>query len=205
MASGQADINQYQRGWDSSLSIWFLEWLKWPLEGSLAAGSHHPAESSASRFRRHRGYCPTGLPQRATSCRSVVLRRAGRPKISPVSILRAGNRLPLAFPLQWLADILSLHRARFDRSHPGGGLFFEAHLGGHLELPLNRRDQTLTWFGFSREEPHALVRSLKVAPSIASCPLDGLCNSIASGTGTIGCRSSAATSTSNPDLPSPVH
>jgi len=52
--------------------------------------------------------------------------------------------------------------AGFQRSHPGGGLFFEAHLGSLAELTafLGRRDQTLTWFGFTPEELHALVRKL---------------------------------------------
>jgi len=52
--------------------------------------------------------------------------------------------------------------AGFQRSHPGGGLFFEVHLEGLLELTtfLVRRDQTLTWFGFTRDELHALVRCL---------------------------------------------
>jgi Acyl-CoA reductase (LuxC) len=52
--------------------------------------------------------------------------------------------------------------AGFQRSHPGGGLFFEAHLESLLELTafLGRRDQTLTWFGFTPDELHALVRSL---------------------------------------------
>jgi len=52
--------------------------------------------------------------------------------------------------------------AGFQRSHPGGGLFFEAHLESLEELAafLGRRDQTLTWFGFTRDELHALVRSL---------------------------------------------
>jgi hypothetical protein len=52
--------------------------------------------------------------------------------------------------------------ADFPRSHPGGGLFFEAHLESLLELAafLNRRDQTLTWFGFTPKELNALARSL---------------------------------------------
>jgi hypothetical protein len=52
--------------------------------------------------------------------------------------------------------------ACFPRSHPGGGLFFEAHLESLLELTcfLGRQDQTLTWFGFTPEELRALVRSL---------------------------------------------
>jgi hypothetical protein len=52
--------------------------------------------------------------------------------------------------------------AGFQRTHPGGGLFFEAHLEGLLDLAafLGRRDQTLTWFGFTPDELHALVRSL---------------------------------------------
>jgi hypothetical protein len=52
--------------------------------------------------------------------------------------------------------------AGFQRSHPGGGLFFEAHLESLVELTdfLGRRDQTLTWFGFTPGELNALVRSL---------------------------------------------
>lgn len=52
--------------------------------------------------------------------------------------------------------------AGFQRSHPGGGLFFEAHMESLLELTafLGRRDQTLTWFGFTPDELHALVQSL---------------------------------------------
>jgi hypothetical protein len=60
--------------------------------------------------------------------------------------------------------VLSLDSlAGFQRSHPGGGLFFEAHLENLLELTdfLGRRDQTLTWFGFALEELHALIRRLK--------------------------------------------
>lgn len=50
----------------------------------------------------------------------------------------------------------------FQRGHPGGGLFFEAHLEGLCDLPpyLSRRDQTLTWFGFASEELRALAQSL---------------------------------------------
>lgn len=50
----------------------------------------------------------------------------------------------------------------FNRDHPGGGLFFEAHLDNLLALPafLGRRDQTLTWFGFEPRELHAFARSL---------------------------------------------
>jgi acyl-CoA reductase LuxC len=52
--------------------------------------------------------------------------------------------------------------AGFQRSHPGGGLFFEAHLESLLDLTafVGRRDQTLTWFGFTPDELHALVRKL---------------------------------------------
>ena len=59
--------------------------------------------------------------------------------------------------------VLSLDSlAGFERSHPGGGLFFEAHLENILELTdfLGRRDQTLTWFGFTPEELRSLVRRL---------------------------------------------
>jgi hypothetical protein len=52
--------------------------------------------------------------------------------------------------------------AGFQRHHPGGGLFFEAYLGSLVDLKtvLGRRDQTLTWFGFTSEELHALIRNL---------------------------------------------
>ena len=50
----------------------------------------------------------------------------------------------------------------FQRSHPGGGLFLEAHLESLAELTafLSRRDQTLTCFGFMLDELHDLVRRL---------------------------------------------
>ena len=52
--------------------------------------------------------------------------------------------------------------AGFQRNHPGGGLFFEVYLESLLELTafLSRRDQTLTWFGFTPDELRALVRAL---------------------------------------------
>jgi hypothetical protein len=52
--------------------------------------------------------------------------------------------------------------AGFSRSHPGGGLFFQARLGNLLDLAafVGRKDQTLTWFGFTPAELHALVRRL---------------------------------------------
>jgi len=50
----------------------------------------------------------------------------------------------------------------FQRSHPGSGLFFEVYLESLLDLTtfLGRRDQTLTWFGFTPDELYALVRRL---------------------------------------------
>jgi Acyl-CoA reductase (LuxC) len=50
----------------------------------------------------------------------------------------------------------------FRRSHPGGGLFFEAQIErlADISAALERRDQTLTWFGFSPEELRALARNL---------------------------------------------
>jgi hypothetical protein len=50
----------------------------------------------------------------------------------------------------------------FRRDHPGGGLFFEARLESLSDLVpfLIRRDQTLTWFGFTSEELRTLVRRL---------------------------------------------
>ncbi len=52
--------------------------------------------------------------------------------------------------------------ADFPRDHPGGGLFLEArtqHLTD-LSTALERRDQTLTSFGFSHEELRAFARTL---------------------------------------------
>jgi hypothetical protein len=50
----------------------------------------------------------------------------------------------------------------FDRAHPGGGLFFEAHLNCIAELApaLRRKDQTLTSFGFDDEELRAFIQVL---------------------------------------------
>jgi Acyl-CoA reductase (LuxC) len=50
----------------------------------------------------------------------------------------------------------------FDRAHPGGGLFFEAHLRSIAELApaLSRKDQTLTSFGFEDEELRAFIQLL---------------------------------------------
>ena len=52
--------------------------------------------------------------------------------------------------------------AGFSRSHPGGGLFFEARLDSLLDLAsfVGRKEQTLTWFGFTLTELHALIRRL---------------------------------------------
>ena len=72
---------------------------------------------------------------------------------SPVQECRRGKGLTVLT----LASLAGL-----PRSHPGGGLFFEARLESLLELTcyLGRREQTLTWFGFTPEELRALVRSL---------------------------------------------
>jgi len=50
----------------------------------------------------------------------------------------------------------------FQRNHPGGGLFFEARIKCLTEISsvLERRDQTLTWFGFAPDELFALARNL---------------------------------------------
>jgi hypothetical protein len=50
----------------------------------------------------------------------------------------------------------------FQRHHPGGGLFFQAHLENLTDVTrfLQRRDQTLTWFGFTPRELYCLVKSL---------------------------------------------
>ena len=50
----------------------------------------------------------------------------------------------------------------FDREHPGGGLFMEAYIRslGEIDAILQRRDQTLTYFGFEPHELHALARRL---------------------------------------------
>lgn len=52
--------------------------------------------------------------------------------------------------------------AAFDRSHPGGGMFFEANLESLTELvpTLERKDQTLTAFGFADAELRAFLQSL---------------------------------------------
>lgn len=52
--------------------------------------------------------------------------------------------------------------ADFSRNHPGGGLFFETRMESLLDLAshVTRKDQTLTWFGFTAAELHSLVRRL---------------------------------------------
>jgi Acyl-CoA reductase (LuxC) len=52
--------------------------------------------------------------------------------------------------------------ADLQRSHPGGGLFLEARIRRleDISTALERRDQTLTSFGFSPEELRALIRNL---------------------------------------------
>jgi hypothetical protein len=52
--------------------------------------------------------------------------------------------------------------AAFDRSHPGGGVFFEAYLEslGELSPVLERKDQTLTAFGFEDAELRAFIQGL---------------------------------------------
>ena len=52
--------------------------------------------------------------------------------------------------------------AAFDRSHPGGGMFFEAYLESLAELApvLDRKDQTLTAFGFEDAELRAFIQGL---------------------------------------------
>lgn len=52
--------------------------------------------------------------------------------------------------------------ADFDRAHPGAGLFFVAYLDELAELSafVTRRDQTLSHFGFSRDELTRLIERL---------------------------------------------
>jgi hypothetical protein len=60
--------------------------------------------------------------------------------------------------------VLSLRDlTEFDRAHPGAGLFFEARVDalGDLATFVNRKDQTLTAYGFSHEELTAFARSLQ--------------------------------------------
>jgi hypothetical protein len=66
---------------------------------------------------------------------------------------------------QWHPGLIVLtldSLAGFQRTHPGGGMFFEVHLERLLALApmLQRRDQTLTWFGFKLDELHTLIRNL---------------------------------------------
>jgi hypothetical protein len=51
---------------------------------------------------------------------------------------------------------------KFDRRHPGGGLFYEAHIHdlGELAPMLQRRDQTLAYFGFDAVQLRSFITSL---------------------------------------------
>ena len=68
-------------------------------------------------------------------------------------VQRAGNEL-LVLGLETLD--------RFDRSHPGAGLFFDARVDGLADLVgfVERKDQTLVAYGFAREDLTAFARSL---------------------------------------------
>lgn len=70
------------------------------------------------------------------------------------SLYRAGNELV----------VLSLSNlSGFDRTHPGAGLFFEARVDDLADLAafVNRKDQTLAAYGFSRKELTAFARLLQ--------------------------------------------
>lgn len=68
-------------------------------------------------------------------------------------VFQVGNEL-LVLSLKDLAG--------FDRTHPGGGLFFEARVNALSDLVsfVKRKDQTLTAHGFSAEELTTFARSL---------------------------------------------
>lgn len=53
--------------------------------------------------------------------------------------------------------------AGFDRTHPGAGLFFDAHVDALSDLVpfVTRKDQTLTAHGFTQEELNAFALSLR--------------------------------------------
>jgi len=66
------------------------------------------------------------------------------------------NRLPAL-------TVLSLSTLQeFDRNHPGGGIFLQARIDelNQLASVLNRKDQTLTAFGFNEHELRAFARNL---------------------------------------------
>jgi hypothetical protein len=70
------------------------------------------------------------------------------------AVHRAGNELVVIC----LEDLNG-----FDREHPGGGVFFDARIDtlGELVGFVERRDQTMTTYGFAAEELTALARSLR--------------------------------------------
>jgi hypothetical protein len=70
------------------------------------------------------------------------------------SVFQSGNELAVVR----LNDL-----ERFDRTHPGAGLFFEARVDALADLVpfVSRKDQTLTAHGFSGEELAAFARSLQ--------------------------------------------
>lgn len=70
------------------------------------------------------------------------------------SLYRSGNELAVL----GLSDL-----DKFDRTHPGAGLFFEARVNSLTDLVgfVRRKDQTLTAHGFSGEELAAFARSLQ--------------------------------------------
>jgi hypothetical protein len=71
--------------------------------------------------------------------------------------LRAQARLSNELSVLTLNDL-----SEFDRSHPGAGLFFVGHVRALTELVpfVTRRDQTLSHFGFSKQQLTELIASL---------------------------------------------
>jgi hypothetical protein len=113
----------------------------------------HACDASADFFPRvndyamhHRTVQPAQSMHRLLSSCLAVLDR-------PVTEYRR-------FPALSVLSLSSL--SGFSRNHPGGNLFFECRVDRLDEIvpTLTRRDQTLTWFGFSPEELRNLAVKL---------------------------------------------
>ena len=113
----------------------------------------HAAAASADFFPRVNDYAVLHQAVQPAQCMHRFLSSSLAILDRPVTNYRR-------FPALSVLTLSTLDK--FDRSHPGGGVFFECQVERLEEIApvLRRRDQTLTWFGFPGEELRKLATSL---------------------------------------------
>jgi hypothetical protein len=125
-----------------------VAWCGEPAETEQASADFFPRVAANVRRRRY-------VLSPSLSMRKLVF-SAARILELPVANYRR-------FPELTVLTLESLEG--FSREHPGGGLFYECHIGelGELAPKLIRKDQTVAWFGFTPEELCHFVQSLNGA------------------------------------------